>query len=130
MTLGTIEDSINDMKSGIYDFTDDGECTSCGACCSNFLPISSKEIKEIKRYVKKKHIKEQKIFAPTRQPVLDLTCPFRSENERKCLIYSVRPAICKDFKCDKPRKQIKMSKELYHRKYTVCDMRKEFFNNE
>ena len=59
--IGTIEQMIKDMEHGVYDFTKDGKCSSCGSCCSNYLPLSSKELKEIKRYVKKAYIqpKEQ-----------------------------------------------------------------------
>ena len=115
------------MESGIYDFTENGHCSNCGQCCSRFLPISEKEKKTIRRYMKKHGIKEQKHLLPTAQPVEDWTCPFRCESERKCLIYEVRPAICRDFRCDKPQKKIEASKKLYHGKYDAVDMRKEFF---
>ena len=125
--LAILEEVMNEMEHGVYDFTQDGECSNCGQCCSRFLPISAKEVKPIKRYIKKNHIKEQKHFYPTAQPMDDWTCPFRSEKERKCLIYEVRPAICRDFRCDKPAKQIKANKNMYHGRYQVVDMRREFF---
>lgn len=75
--IGKMQEIIKNMKSGVYDFTVDGKCSSCGACCSNALPLSGKEIKEIKRYVKKRRIKEQKHLAPVKNNTLDLTCPFR-----------------------------------------------------
>ena len=128
--LGTLQEIMEDMERGIYDFTKDGECSNCGQCCSRFLPISAKEVKTIKRYIKKHHIKEQKHLFPIYLAVEDWTCPFRSETERKCLIYEVRPAICRDFRCDKPAKQIKASKDMYHGKYQVVDMRSEFFGKE
>lgn len=59
--IGTIEQMIKDMEHGVYDFTKDGKCSSCGSCCSRYLPISEKELKTIKRYVKKHHIKPQNI---------------------------------------------------------------------
>lgn len=122
-----LQKTASEMESGIYDFTENGKCSGCGSCCSNYIPISSKEIKAIKRYVKKHCIKEQIHRYPTAEPVMDFTCPFRSDSEKKCLIYEVRPAICRDFQCDKPRKQIKANKDMYHGRYTVCDMREEFF---
>lgn len=120
---------IEEMESGVYDFTVDGKCSNCGSCCSNFLPVSSKEIKEIRRYIQKKGITEQKRFYPTADPVIDGTCPFRSEETKTCLIYPVRPAICRDFQCDKPAKKIQRNKDLYHGKYMVCNMRMEFFGD-
>lgn len=119
-----------EMEAGIYDFTIDGKCSGCGSCCSNLLPISSKEIKEIKRYIRKKGIKEQIRRYPTTEPIVDLTCPFRSEEEKKCLIYPVRPAICRDFQCDKPRKHIEADKALYHHKFAVVEMRETFFGGD
>jgi Fe-S-cluster containining protein len=125
--IGSMQEIINNMKSGIYDFTVDGKCSSCGACCSNVLPLSGKEIKEIKRYVKKHRIKEQKHLAPMANNILDLTCPFRDDVNRKCLIYDIRPGICRDFQCDKTPKGIQASKELYHKKHQIVDLREEFF---
>ena len=49
--IGTLEETIREMKNGVYDFTDNGKCTSCGQCCSAILPLSKKEIKEILRYI-------------------------------------------------------------------------------
>lgn len=42
MKIGEIMEIMDEMESGVYDFTVDGECSGCGACCSNFLPISGK----------------------------------------------------------------------------------------
>ena len=126
--LAGLEQMIKDMESGVWDFTVDGKCSNCGSCCSNLLPMSAKEIKVIKRYIKKKGIKEQVRRYPTTATPLDFTCPFRSDAERKCLIYEVRPAICRDFQCDKPRKHIKANNNMYHGRYAVCDMRKEFYH--
>lgn len=47
--IGTLQQVYEDMEHGVYDFTKDGKCSSCGACCSNYLPLSSGEIKEIRR---------------------------------------------------------------------------------
>lgn len=118
------------MESGVFDFTVDGKCSNCGACCSNLLPISTKEAKEIMWYIKKHRIKEQKHWAPTAKPGTDLVCPFRSTSEKKCTIYPVRPAICQDFQCDKPRKRIDANKKMYHGKYDIVDMRATFFGAE
>ena len=125
--LGTIQEVMRNMEDGVYDFTVDGKCSNCGECCSNFLPVSAKEIKEIRRYVKKKKIQEQRRVWPVRTRVMDMVCPFRSDAEKKCLIYEKRPAICRDFQCDKPRKKIQADKDMYHGKYAVVDMRREFF---
>lgn len=124
--IGTIEQVIRDMKAGIYDCTVDGECSNCGQCCSDFLPMSQKEVARIHAYIKKHGIKLNRNLPPTVQPVQDYTCPFRNNAERKCDIYEVRPAICRDFRCDKPRKQIEADKRMYHGKYAIVRMRQEF----
>lgn len=125
--LGALQKVVEDMERGVYDFTQNGECSNCGQCCSRFLPMSRKEAKSIKRYIQKHKIKEQRHILPVAGAVQDWTCPFRSEAECKCLIYEARPAICRDFRCDKPAKQIKANKNMYHGKYRVVDMRREFF---
>lgn len=124
---GTLKKMLEEMRRGVTDFTKGGECSSCGQCCSNFLPVSSKEVKEIKRYVKKHKITEQKHNFPVTNEIADFTCPFRSEKERKCLIYEVRPLICRDFRCDKMKKEIQRNKDLMHKRYFVYDMRDTFF---
>lgn len=128
--VAEIESILRDMESGVFDFTVSGECSGCGQCCSNFLPISGKEIKKIRRYIQKKKITEQKHIVPTVGPTVDWTCPFRDNTSRKCVIYQVRPAICRDFRCDKPAKKIAADKSMYHGKYSVVDLRKEFFGGD
>lgn len=111
-------------------FTVDGKCSNCGECCSNLLPISSFEIDRIKRYMKKHNIPEQRKMAPVSGPTLDLTCPFRSEKERKCLIYEVRPEICRVFKCDQNREEVIRNKNILNGKYSIVDMRNVFYGHE
>ena len=125
--IGTIEQMIKDMEHGVYDFTKDGECSSCGSCCSRYLPLPSKELKEIKRYVKKHHIKPQKHLMPTVEPTVDFTCPLRNDSEQKCMCYEVRPQICRNFRCDKPKNDIWATKREFHAKYRVVDLRKEIW---
>lgn len=72
--LAGLEQMIKDMESGVWDFTVDGKCSNCGSCCSNLLPMSAKEIKVIKRYIKKKGIKEQVRHWPTAATPADFTC--------------------------------------------------------
>lgn len=128
--VGNFDDMSADEKHGPFDFTVNGECSGCGECCSNLLPISSFEIKRIKRYVEKHKIPEQNVFAPVSGPTWDMTCPFRSEKERKCLIYEVRPEICRVFKCDQNREEIIRNKNVLNGKYYAVDMRSVFYGHE
>lgn len=130
--IGTLQQVFEDMERGVYDFTKDGKCSGCGQCCSVYLPLSSVEIKEIRRYIKKHHIKEQKhMIVPTKEPLLDMTCPFldTSKEKEKCTIYPVRGEICSSFICNDPHGARK-NKKLLHKKYQVVNMRKEFFGIE
>ena len=130
MKVGFLDEVLADMKAGVYDFTKDGKCSNCGQCCADLLPISDEEVRKIRAYIKRNNIKEQRHFLPTvLVPAFDLTCPFRSNAERKCVIYEVRPAICRDFQCDKPRKQIEADKAIYHGLYFPRSMRATFFIN-
>ena len=129
--IGTIGQMIKDMEHGVYDFTKDGKCSQCGACCSNMLWVSDKEISRIKRYIKKHRIKEQKHVAPAvliEKPKFDLTCPFLNENrkDRKCTIYPVKPLICSCFICSDPN-GARNHKELYEEKRKLISMRNTFF---
>lgn len=131
MKVGFLTEIIKDIKAGVFDYTKNGECSNCGNCCSDFLPISPEEILRIEKYIKKHGIKEQKHFLPTAiVPMIDMVCPFRSNAERKCVIYEVRPAICRDFRCDKPRKNIEADKAMYHGLYAPHSMRMTFFGGE
>ena len=125
--IGTLEQMIKDMEHGVYDFTKNGKCSSCGSCCSRYLPLSSKELKEIKRYVKKHRIKPYVHTFPTTEPTLDMTCPFRDEENKICTIYQQRPQICRSFLCSNPKNGIWATKREFHAKYRVVDMRKEIW---
>ena len=128
--IGTLEQVMADMRNGVYDYTKDGECSRCGNCCSDLLPISAKEVRQIREYVRRHHIQECVNRPPTAGPVQDWTCPFRDNMKKICTVYEVRPAICRDFRCDKPRKQIEADKRMYHGRYDVVNMRETFFPKE
>lgn len=112
----------------VSDYTVDGKCSNCGACCSNLLPISETDIKRIKAYVKKHKIKEQR-HNVLGTKTFDMTCPFRDEGKKKCLIYEVRPAICREFLCNHTIDDIRKSKIDFHEKYKLVFMRTLFFGN-
>lgn len=126
MQTGTYEKMLSDMNKGVYNFTKNGKCSQCGECCSNILPISEKETRIIRRYIKHNKIKEQKHFSAF---TIDFICPFldMGKKAKKCTIYAVRPAICRYFKCDEPQGAL-MHKELYDDVRKAVDMRATFFS--
>lgn len=110
----------------VKDFTVDGKCSSCGKCCSNMLPMSKDEVIRIKGYIRQKGIKEQRHNTIVGT---DMTCPFRDEANKKCLVYEVRPAICRQFMCNHNIEDIKKWKVDFHKKFDVVFMRNEFFGS-
>ena len=131
-TVGNIIGAtLREMEEGVYNFTKDGKCSRCGGCCSRLLPLSRKEIKDIKRYVAKHHIERQiHVGAPTAKQLEDLTCPFldmSNPEETKCLIYKAKPRICSVFICNQPPSQVKENKEMFWRDRIPCDMVEVFF---
>lgn len=119
---------IGDMKSGAYDFTQNGKCSNCGQCCSNILPLSKSEISQIHEYIAENNIKEQSNLYPMRGQILDMICPFRDNKNKCCTIYKIRPMICKCFKCDNTKNKIYADKKMFERTRFIVNMRKEFFS--
>jgi Fe-S-cluster containining protein len=117
------------MEDNIYNFTKDGKCSSCGNCCSNFLPMSQKEADVIHRYIDKHHIKECIHTIPLAKHMEDWTCPFRDNTNSKCTIYEVRPEICKHFICDS-EKRAKHNRKLLGQTRNVIDVRSEFYGSQ
>ena len=117
------------MEDNIYNFTKDGKCSGCGNYCSNLLPMSQKEVKIIHKYVKKHSIKECVHMPPTKEPVFDMTCPFRDNTKGICTIYEVRPEICKQFICDS-EKRVKHNRELLKQTRDIIEVRSEFYGND
>jgi Fe-S-cluster containining protein len=64
-------------------------CKNCGECCG-IVPISIKEYETIKNYCIGNNIKPLQ-----KQTFFD--CMFRDNKKGLCLIYDVRPTICKLF---------------------------------
>lgn len=130
MNISTLEQVRKDMEHGVYNHTNNGECTGCGDCCSNLLTMTEKEIEAIKRYIKKHHIKECKHTIPLANPVLDMTCPFLNTGKKteKCKIYSVRPNICRKFSCD-PEQRPELDIE-YAVRARVVNVRETFYGKD
>lgn len=102
------------------------ECKKCGKCCSNYLPLTEKEINTMKKLAKKenKH--------PLMQDWYD-RFPFLNTNN-KCDIYENRPSICKSFTCENYTANVYegeiLDKINKQEKFKVVNIRKEIFNKE
>ena len=117
-------DVVTEMPLEVTDFTIDGECSNCGACCSNYLPLSREDIDRISRYIKKHNIKPSAHGIPYNAGV-DMICPFMvADKEHKCRIYHVRPKICRLFYCNK-KVTMEDARELWD--CMPVNVRKTFF---
>lgn len=126
---------LSAMKNNEFDYTKDGKCSCCGACCSNLLPVSEKEIREIKKYIKKKHIEPCRHLTPFSAATAatgDLLCPFldTGKEKEKCRIYEVRPLICRDFSCHYEKNRRNMAVKDLQQIRRCVDVRRTFFGGE
>lgn len=100
-------------------------CKRCGACCSNYLPLTQKEIKQLIEIVKSRKLKPVKrLFEADYYS----TCPFL-DNNNNCIIYEDRPNICYSYTCDRFKRNdyngVMLDLDEPHR---LVDLRKEVFN--
>ena len=116
-------------QNKVINFCKEGKCSNCGKCCSDILPLDKFEIKKIENYIKQHKIKES-VHSNCFQKVLDLTCPFRDNKNKKCLIYPVRPQICKTFICCSSQEKIDRDKRIFNEKKETYSMRNLFYNGK
>ena len=125
---------VIDRGDKVTDFTKCGKCSHCGGCCSDLLRLSDKEVKTIREYVKKNNIQEvdHSLLFPSDTDAIDLTCPFLSVQGdiHTCLIYQVRPMICREFMCNMSEKTIDQLQRRYKARYSIISMRGTFFTDE
>lgn len=89
----------------------DGKCSRCGECCTPFIPITNKEYKTIKKYIKENNIQcENQVDGND----VYIKCCFYNRKERKCNIYEVRPEVCRRFKCCNSMQQINARKKYFN----------------
>ena len=127
--LSYLESVQRGMEGNIYNFTKDGECSSCGNCCSNLLPMSKKEIRTIHDYIRKNNIRESKHILPVKKQPYDMVCPFRDNGKKICTLYPVHPEICRQFICDS-EKRAKHNRALLKQTREIVMVREEFFGGE
>lgn len=114
-----LQEILRNQVEGNVKITDNsicGKCSKCGECCTNFLPISQTEADTIQKYVIENKIRPQKQMLVMENR---LTCPYY--DGKKCLIYKVRPLICKAFYCNK-KPNATMANELIKEERVSIDM--------
>ena len=102
--------NIDDDKDIINNNMIDDKCSRCGESCGLFIPFTKKELEKIKKYVKEHNIQPVNRLTAT---TFDARCCFYDKDNKKCLIYEVRPWVCKDFKCN--RKNWKSKRDQYEK---------------
>ena len=122
--LGTRKEYLDCMEKGVTDFTKDGKCSNCGACCADMLPLTKEDIKRISKYVSSHHLKEHIHCPPTNTPIIDSTCPFRNDMDKKCEIYHIRPIVCHAFICSEPNWRLSI---FNGKPIEIRSMRQTFF---
>lgn len=115
-TIAEVIEKIATQNIDIIDCSVNGKCSKCGECCSNLLPITQNELYTIAEYVINNNIKPQKQVLIMQNK---LTCPYH--NGKKCLIYEVRPSICREFYCYK-KPSMEFVKKIEKEEYVSVDM--------
>lgn len=99
------------MKNEITSNYINGKCSRCGECCTPFIPITNKEYKIIKKYIKENNIQCENQADGNN---VYITCCFYNRKERKCNIYEVRPEVCRRFRCCNTMQQINARKKYFN----------------
>ena len=119
-----------DFSPKVENHCSNGQCSNCGECCTRVLPLSSKEVAIIHKYIKDNNLKATSHPLAVMSGKVDLTCPFRNHEKAKCNIYSIRPEICRVFQCNQPLEEITRNRDTISYKYRSYDLRKEFYGQK
>lgn len=109
----------------ITNFTICGQCSNCGQCCSDFLHLDEKEIREIDKFLKVHPNIEQHNKGEN-----NWNCPFRNDNFKRCEIYEVRPQICRVFKCNFTTEEAYKKRDEMNKGKKARSMAQLFFKDE
>lgn len=79
------------------------KCLDCGECCKE-LSLSKDEYNLILKSVPKtaqEYLKRRTKPDPNEPKLMQIkgNCPFFSKEQKKCLIYKIRPYVCRAFNC-------------------------------
>lgn len=107
----------------------DGHCIGCGECCTDLLPTTRREIVRLRDYAKKHQLKEHRLPAGAAMESVDLTCPFRNEDTKRCDVYPVRPLICRAFICSRTLQAARKTRDLVQSDRDIHSLRWEIFKN-
>lgn len=120
---------INNQINGKVIDLNNPNCNNCSECCSLMTMITPKEFEcYIKYFSKDKRGREIFKQAVTRwvkvgekHNSFNMTCPFISKTNR-CLIYSIRPIVCKEFHCSSSLNKLDKNIIENSEHYTIYDV--------
>lgn len=93
------------------------------------LPTTRREIVRLRDYAKKHQLKEHRLPAGAAMESVDLTCPFRNEETKRCEVYPVRPLICRTFICSRTLQAARKTRDLVQSDRDIHSLRWEIFKN-
>lgn len=108
----------------------DGQCSNCGECCTDMLPLTKGELLRLKDYAAKHHLKQHRQAPFWDLKATDLTCPFRNQQTKKCDAYPARPYICRTFICSKTKEDAHRDRDLISESRGIYSLRWEVFGND
>lgn len=125
-----VSSNFKDTYKKGENFTVNGSCSRCGACCPHHLAVTKKEQQVIKAYIKQHNIRPVHHGEPMEDTAsIDLVCPFLNDKGvvMSCTIYPVRPVICRIYKCDQTDEETteKLDEEFKKGTVTLTDMSRE-----
>lgn len=126
LKIGTLAEMLK-TATRECDYTVDGNCSGCGSCCADILPMTRAEIDAIRKYVRAHGIKARSHIGPAIK--FDATCPFRDNLTKSCVIYDLRPSICRVYTCNHGKID-KTPEELQGKEYRIMSLRHEIFGDE
>lgn len=88
------------------------QCSRCGECCAMCIPITRKEEKHIREYIKNNNITPENLFT---EESMYSSCCFYDRKNKCCKIYPVRPNICRSFKCNRNEEELEKEKIKNHK---------------
>lgn len=127
MALNFLNSPETQLNKDLQNNEVNGVCSRCGGCCNAApLPTTKKEIKRIVAFVAANRLNRQnrnwlpefknEVPRDKNNPInIDLSCCFYDKVNRKCTIYPVRPAICREFKCSNNPVKREEIKDRLHR---------------
>lgn len=123
MAIKNFEGYLDSFKGEVVDMKNP-DCKNCNECCTITASVSKAELKAMKRYVSRHKDVKRLINKNVENMVslgVNMYCPFSDKETKKCLVYPVRPEVCKEFHCAK-EKTDKFKRIVRSNKFIIGDL--------